>query len=114
MSTHCSKYPSCGCAPEMGTQCHFEEEASIEEVKQRIEQGVSNQVPTKEIYRVRTKKIWKGAIAPRGKQFVVIDFRHKKMTYKSAILVEGSLPPDELKIVAEHLMDGLKKNYNIS
>lgn len=39
MSSHCGKYPNCGCPPEYGTKCYPEKEPFFdnEEVKQLIE-----------------------------------------------------------------------------
>lgn len=29
MSTHCNRYPACGCGPDIGTKCNFPEELMI-------------------------------------------------------------------------------------
>lgn len=53
MSSHCSRYPICGCSSEIGTKCHESygvntgnetEEVDIEKIKRQVE----------EIYRVKT------------------------------------------------------------
>lgn len=64
-------------------------------------------------YRLRTKKIWKGKIAPKGHFFVVVDFVKRKMVYRNHILLEGSYTQDEIKEVGEMLREQLKTKYNV-
>lgn len=90
-----------------------EQEASaIEEMKQSLEDGLQDK-PSPTDYRLRTKKIWKGKIAPKGHFFVVVDFVKRKMVYRNAILLEGSYTQDEIKEVGEMLRQSLKDKYNV-
>lgn len=64
-------------------------------------------------YRLRVKKIYKGKVAPQGKQYVVIDLTARRGRYTNSILVEGSLTPEEITTIGELLRDGLRKKFNV-
>jgi sRNA-binding regulator protein Hfq len=89
-----------------------QETSAIEEMKQNLEDGLKDK-PTPTDYRLRTKKIWKGKIAPKGHFFVVVDFVKKQMVYRHAILLEGSYTQDEIKEVGEMLREQLKQKFGV-
>lgn len=64
-------------------------------------------------YRLRVKKIYKGVVAPQGRQYIVIDLTAKRGKYTNSLLVEGSLTPEEITTIGELLRDGLRKKYNV-
>lgn len=63
-------------------------------------------------YRLRTKKIWKGKIAPRGCMFVVVDFKRYKSNYYMSQAVHGTMDEAQLKELGDKMVADLKAHYN--
>lgn len=88
----------------------------IEEMKQRMEDGLQNK-PSPKDYRIRYKKIWKGKVAPIGHKFIVVDFYkgkdETKRHYYNSMLIESGYTKEEEQEIAELLRDGLRQKYKV-
>jgi len=133
MSTHCSKYPDCGCPEDIGTKCGIEEaeekiiEAPSETKKlSKHEEEVAEQrrIFYEEKSRLESKVkdlnytskrtgLLKGKMAPKGYTYISVKIKAKGMVYGSFRTIQNDFKGDNERLVVLQLLEGLMDKYKI-
>lgn len=91
MSSHCSRYPACGCSPDIGTKCHLPNVGPNEATEELTKEVASQQNPgLKEAYEAlneadkealkRGHKMWKKT--KKGEYILMDNFPWSNKTTK--------------------------------